>query len=420
VRITIVTVGSRGDVQPYVALGVGLVTRGYAVRVATHRSFRDAVVERGLEFAPLEGDPQRLVSGRRGQAWLESGESLLRFLIRFLRLFRPLMEQYLHDAWEACQGSDAIVYSPLGFAGHHAAEALGVPSWLAAVQPAVRTRAFPVLPLTARRHFGGAVNWLSYGIYEQLAWQPLRGPLNRWRKELGLTAESVWGPFGRLRRQSHPVLHAYSPVVVPRPADWPAWAHVTGYWFLDRPAEWSPPAELRAFLDAGPPPVYVGFGSMVAKDLGELADIVLAALRRNRARGVIHRGWAGLAPADLPDDVLGIDSVPHDWLFPRVAAVVHHGGAGTTAAGLRAGVPTVVAPFFADQPFWAQQVERLGAGPAPVPQAKLTAERLTTAIQRALTDPRIRKRATGVGEQIRAEDGVARAAEIIGRGMRRG
>jgi sterol 3beta-glucosyltransferase len=188
---------------------------------------------------------------------------------------------------------------------------------------------------------------------------------------------------------------------------------VTGYWFLDHPPDWQPPADLVDFLESGPPPIYVGFGSMPSRDPEKICRIVLHALRQSGQRGVIATGWEGLSQSDLPDEVFVIEAVPHDWLFPRMAAVVHHGGAGTTGAGLRAGVPNIVVPISNDQPFWARQVKALGAGPAPIPRKRLTADRLAHAISVAVTDESIRKRAAELGETIRAEDGVVNAVRII-------
>jgi sterol 3beta-glucosyltransferase len=206
-----------------------------------------------------------------------------------------------------------------------------------------------------------------------------------------------------------PVLHGYSRHVGPVPADWPPHAEATGFWFLDRPTEWQPSPALVSFLESGPPPVYVGFGSMTGNRAQERAHLVITALERAGVRGVMASGWGGLNPGNCPSSVHLIDEVPHDWLFPRMAAVVHHGGAGTTAAGLRAGRPTVICPFMADQPFWGRCVHERGFGPAPIPQKKLTVENLAAAIREAVNDPAMREKAATVGHLLRAETGVENA-----------
>jgi UDP:flavonoid glycosyltransferase YjiC (YdhE family) len=230
---------------------------------------------------------------------------------------------------------------------------------------------------------------------------------------LGLPPASFFGPKPAPSNQALPTLYGFSPSVIPAPADWSNDHHVTGFWFLDSAADWTPPQDLVTFLQAGSPPVYIGFGSMTTRKPEETTDLVIKALHQTNQRAILVSGWGGLQKTDLPDSVFMIDSIPHAWLFPRVAAVVHHGGAGTTAAGLRAGVPSIVIPFFADQPYWGGRVADLGVGPTPIPRKKLTVERLAQAIQIAVTDEAMRQRAVDLGLRIQAEDGVARAVEII-------
>jgi sterol 3beta-glucosyltransferase len=201
--------------------------------------------------------------------------------------------------------------------------------------------------------------------------------------------------------------------VIPPPPDWDETSIATGYWFLERDEQWQPDPALQTFLQAGPPPVYIGFGSMPSQDAEAKLQVILAALAQTGARGIVATGWGGLAAAETPDTVYLLESAPHDWLFPQMAAVVHHGGAGTTAAGLRAGVPTIVCPFFGDQPFWGRRVAALGVGPAPIPQRRLTAKRLGAALESTLQDKAMHRRAQQLGELIRREDGVGRAIALI-------
>jgi UDP:flavonoid glycosyltransferase YjiC (YdhE family) len=211
-----------------------------------------------------------------------------------------------------------------------------------------------------------------------------------------------------------PVLYGFSPAVIPPPSDWGANTHVTGYWFVEEAGDWQAPAALLDFLGSGPAPVYIGFGSMSNRDPGETTELIVQALARAGQRAVLLSGWGGLQKENLPDSILMLDSVPHSWLFPRMSAVVHHGGASTTAAGLKAGVPSVIIPFMGDQPFWGQRVADLGAGPRPIPRKKLTVDNLAAAIREAVTDETMRRRAAILGQQIQKEDGIEAAVAVIG------
>jgi sterol 3beta-glucosyltransferase len=301
------------------------------------------------------------------------------------------------------------------YTGAALAEKLGVPFIQAYYIPYTPTAAYPSFILPSAPVNFGPLNRLSYSVARQVMWQPVRAADNRVRQEkLDMPRAPVTGPFNSPALRGQPVLYGFSPAVIPPAPDWGKDVHVTGYWFLDRSETWSPPPALRDFLEAGPPPVYVGFGSMSSQKPRETADLILAALAQAGQRGIILSGWGGLAASDLPASVFPLESAPFTWLFPRMAAVAHHGGAGTTAQGLRAGVPSVVIPFFGDQPFWGARVHALGAGPAPIPRKKLNVARLAAAIEQAVRDQGMRSRAATIGAKIRAEDGVGRAAQLIG------
>jgi UDP:flavonoid glycosyltransferase YjiC (YdhE family) len=230
---------------------------------------------------------------------------------------------------------------------------------------------------------------------------------------LGLAPAPFMGPFDSGATSGYPVLYGYSQAVIPRPLDWGDRIHVTGYWFLDQENDWVPPGHVVDFLQAGQPPVYVGFGSMSSRDPRATADLIGEALELCGQRAIVLSGWGGISGGSLPDSVLMIESMPFSWLFSHVAAVVHHGGAGTTSEGLRAGVPSVIVPFFGDQPYWARRVADLGVGPEPVPRRRLTALALAAAIDQAVSDKAMRDRAAALGRRLRAEDGVGRAVEVI-------
>jgi UDP:flavonoid glycosyltransferase YjiC (YdhE family) len=267
----------------------------------------------------------------------------------------------------------------------------------------------PALPL------GPIYNRLTHKFFSALYWHGGRLGYH-WvrRKHPDLPRLTAW-PFNPKNQRVTPILFGFSPQVIPRPTDWGADVHVTGYWPLDAAPGWQPPPGLVDFLEAGPPPVFVGFGSNISHDMDELAKIALAALGQTGQRGLLLSGWGGLAPADLPANVFPIESAPFAWLFPQMKTLVHHGGVGTTADALRAGVPSVIVPFTADQPYWGRRVHELGVGPAPIVHKKLTVERLREAIQVTISDQAMQRRAAELGARLRAEDGVARAVEIVER-----
>jgi UDP:flavonoid glycosyltransferase YjiC (YdhE family) len=413
-KITIMTSGSRGDVQPYLALGLGLRQAGHQVTLATHELFRSFVEEGGLGFRPIAGDPQELLASEAGQAWIRSGRNSLGFLRRFVRLTRGYLPQMLRDCQRAVEDAELIVFSPFTAGGQDLAEAMGLPVVLAALQPFHPTRAFPAMGSFGT--FGVPwLNWSSHRVTGVLMSMPFLDIFNRWRtKELGLPPRPLGDPLAEMNRQRILTLYGYSPSLIPRPPDWGDWIHVTGYWFLNQSGSYQPESALADFLATGEPPVYVGFGSMISGDGERLTDAVEHAVDRLGIRVVLQRGWQGLAAGARGDRIHVIDSAPHDWLFPRMAAVVHHGGAGTTAAGLRAGVPSLLVPHFADQFFWGEWVRQRGAGVEPLDWADLTGPRLAYRIEQALTSANIRARAAALGRQIRRERGVERAVAVVG------
>jgi UDP:flavonoid glycosyltransferase YjiC (YdhE family) len=260
----------------------------------------------------------------------------------------------------------------------------------------------------------GWANKLEHTHVLKFLWQLVRPLGNRIRREVsGCGPLPFSKPHCLLDQVSGPVMIAVSPSIIPTPADWQGRARLTGYWFLDQPDAWQPPPALSAFLDGGTPPVYIGFGSMTLDDPQPTLDVIVGAVERVGCRAVISAGWAGLKPQSFSPDICAVDDVPHDWLFSRAASIVHHGGAGTTAAALRAGKPSVVVPFFSDQPFWGRWLVRLGAGVTPIPRRQLNAEKLAHAIARTLTEEPCQQAAARLGEQIRSEDGVSRASEMV-------
>jgi UDP:flavonoid glycosyltransferase YjiC (YdhE family) len=394
-QVNILTIGTRGDVEPYLALGEELTRRGHRVVVQTLAGFGDAVHASGSEHRPIRGE---FLADVRTHG-VDAPGALAR-----LGAYRRMAVEALEDEWEGAAGADLLVFNPAAWGGPHIAERLAIPAFAAFPTPLYTpTREFPS-PFVPLRSLG-PLNRLSHGSVARLGPVVFREPIARWRRAvLGLEG----GPARRF-----PILYGFSEHVVPRPRDWPHDAHVTGYWFRDADEAWQPSESLVTFLAEGPPPVSIGFGSMVPRRPAELTREVLGGVRRTGRRAIIATGWGGLRPGTAGPDVHVVDALPHDWLFPRVAAIVHHGGAGTTAAGLRAGRPTVVCPFIPDQFFWGRRVAELGAGPRPIAQRTLTAERLASALDTACSDPMISARAADLGTLISAETGVDAAVDRI-------
>lgn len=409
-KALLVTHGTRGDVQPFLALAVALRQAGHDALLAAPKSFADSAAAHDVEFAPLDEGPNRLLEDPLMAEATEGGYRGVRgkiTAISAIRRIKPLMADVLRDAGAVARssGADVVVHTP-SVPAQHAAELLGVPAVLATFQPGwVPTSEFPcpMVPLPRVPRFLNRATYLTVSA----TMRAYSGVINAWRaNDLGL-------PRGRGPRHAL-VLQAFSPLVTPVDPAWPESVRTTGFWYLPRATAWTPDAALKAFLEAGPAPVYVGFGSMAGRDAQRTGDIVAEAVRAAGMRAIVATGWGGLA-ARSSDDLLVIDQAPHDWLFGKVSAVAHHGGGGTTAAALAAGVPQVVCPFVADQPHWAQRMHAVGVAPQPLPHSKLAVAALTEAIGRAAGDSMIRQRAAELGGQIRAENGAAAAVHELER-----
>lgn len=414
-RVALLTYGTRGDVEPFLALAVRLQQAGFAPRLAAPEVFAPMARERGVTFHPLPGDPARLAQelvARAGTRWSGMVKTVSRFVV-------PLAAQVFRQAIVCTQETDLIVHSFLMTqAGHELARQRAVPS--------ISAQMFPVFAPTVRfpsvvapdLPLGGLYRRLTHHFVTQVFWQGSRllyGFVRR--REPGLPQLTGW-PFVAPRPFRSLLFFAFSGHVVPPPPDWKGIAEVTGYWSLPLYETWSPPQDVVRFLDGGSPPVYIGLGSGSSAVGAEWIDTAQAALTQAGVRGILDLGSSIAGPRALPDTMLVVRDVPHGWLFPHLAAVVHHGGAGTTAASLAAGRPTVIVPLTSDQPFWGRRVHALGVGPPPIPFRRLTARNLPEAISIAVSDRTMKARAEDLGSRIRAEDGagcaVARISQILG------
>ena len=417
-RVTCLTIGSRGDVQPYIALCKGLLAEGHKPKIATHAEFESWVRKHGIEFAPVDGDPAELM-----RICVENGMFTYSFLKEASVKFRGWIDELLTSAWRACQDTDVLIESPSAMAGIHIAEALGVPYFRAFTMPWTRTRAYPHAFAVPEHKMGGAYNYVTYVMFDNVFWKAIAGQVNRWRKkELKLRSTNL----DKMQPNKVPFLYNFSPLVVVPPLDYSDWIRVTGYWFLDEALGWEPPENLASFISRAREDdkkvVYIGFGSIVVSDPAALTQTVVDSVRKADVRAILSKGWsdrlggqdATVSEVPLPPEIFQIKSAPHDWLFKEIDAAAHHGGAGTTGASLRAGLPTIVKPFFGDQFFFGSRLEDLGVG---VCLKKLNVSVFSRALWEATHSQRMIGKARVLGEQIRREDGVGTAIQALYRDL---
>lgn len=407
-NLLISATGTQGDVQPCVALARGLADAGHQVEVASAAAFQPLIEGAGLRFVPLwEPDPRKVMQDvQRGTI----GHSARIRLFKHLFRRRPPPAAALQRQVEICRGRDVILSPISNYL--HISEALGIPFCFLAPYPTLPTRQFPHHLSRLEHSVGGWGNGLTHLFFRQLFWIPDRHWVNGWRREMRLAPLGWSGPHPHACRRRVLYLYGYSPAVLPRPNDWPETVQVTGFWFLDTARSFTPSPELERFLESGPPPVVMGFGSLVDPAPADLRRCLLEALAATGQRGLLLAGW-GSGEGELPATVHRVDWVPLPWLLPRVRAILHHGGAGTSAEALRAGVASVTIPYSGEQRFWAGRLCQLGVGSRPIPRKQLQATRLTEAIRAVLEDSELPKRLTERSRQIRNEDGVDAAVRAF-------
>ncbi|KAF1940755.1 hypothetical protein EJ02DRAFT_406049 [Clathrospora elynae] len=418
--IVCLTIGSRGDVQPYIALCKELLKEGHKPRIATHAEFEPWVRKHGIDFAPVDGEPAELM-----RICVEHGMFTYGFMKEASSKFRGWLDDVCSSSWRACQGADVLIESPSTMAGIHIAEALQIPYFRAFTMPWTRTRAYPHAFSVLEKKMGGGYNSLTYITFDAIFWTAISGQINRWRRrELGLQGTSQ----SKMQASLRPFLYNFSPHVVPPPLDWPDWVRVTGYWFLDESDTYEPPTDLMAFIEKSRKDdkklVYIGFGSIVLDDPAALTKTVVESVLKADVRCVLSKGWsdrletkdASKPEVPLPPEIFQIQSAPHDWLFKQMDAAVHHGGSGTTGASLRAGIPTIIKPFFGDQYFFAQRVEDMGVG---VWLKKVNTSVFSRALWEVTNSQRMIVKAKVLGQKIRKENGTQVAIQTIYRELDR-
>lgn len=413
-RFTLLTIGSRGDVQPYIALGKALLKEGHKVKIVTHIEFKEWIESYGIEFDIIAGDPSELM------ALMVSHPSISYSFIKEAKAkFKSWIDDLLITSWKACQDTDVLIESPSSIGGIHIAEKLKIPYFRAFTMPWTRTRAYPHAFMVPDQRLGGAYNYMTHVAFENGYWRGTSYQVNKWRVEtLGLQKTSL----ANMELACIPFLYNMSPVVFPPSVDFPEWIKVTGYWFLNESSNYEPPKQLLEFIKKaetdGKKLVYIGFGSIVVENPRELTQAVIDAVLDADVRCILNKGWSDRLGSSnknevelvLPDEVFNAGSIPHDWLFTKVHAAVHHGGSGTTGASLKFGLPTIIKPFFGDQKFYANRVEDLGCG---VALKSLNSKELAKALKEVTTNQRIIDKAKLVGKAITSENGVQNAIDSI-------
>jgi UDP:flavonoid glycosyltransferase YjiC (YdhE family) len=400
-HITILALGSQGDIRPFATLGKGLKAAGHQVRFITFKSFAALVAEHELDFHPIQGNAQELVANAGADT------------LALIRSFGSLAEGYARDLSAPYLGETDLIINqlPAGLYGFDLAEKYGIPMVVAAVIPLARTKSYPLIGFP-RLGLPG-YNKVTYYLGEQMAWQMFRTVINRWRRQtLSLPPSPIAGYFDQLGTRRIPILNGFSQYVVQRPNDWGEHIHLTGYWFPEDKG-WQAPAELQTFIEGGSPPIFIGFGSMPVKDPQKTTNLILAALKQSGQRAILHAGWGGLGNQALPDYVFRIDYAPYNWLFPRMAMVIHHGGSGTTSFSLRSGIPSCAVSFVFDQVYWGERIAELGVGPKPIRYKNLTVERLKEVIRVGVSNAQMRQNAAELGQRIRTENGIENASRVI-------
>ncbi|QRV84192.1 glycosyltransferase family 1 protein [Ceratobasidium sp. AG-Ba] len=407
------TIGSRGDVQPYIALALGLMQQGHKVTIVTHEEYKSWCEGWGVAHRSAGGDPGALM-----KLSVENRMFSPQFFKEGLTNFRQWLDDLLVESWKQCQDADVLIQSPSAMAGAHIAEALKIPIFHAFTMPWTRTNEYPHAFMTPPVEISGSFNYSTYVLFDNVFWQATSGQINRWRrKHLGLRSTDM----SHLAQNKIPFIYNFSPAVVPKPLDWKDPIVISGYWFLDdADLDWKPSQELNDFINKAradnKPLVYIGFGSIVVPNPKAMTRSIVKAVLKSDVRAILSKGWSARMSKDtgpeveLPPEVFSVDKIPHDWLFPKIDAALHHGGAGTTGASLRAGIPTLIKPWFGDQFFWATRVTKLGAG---LRVSGLSSSELADALKRAVSDRVMKEKAAAVGEKIRSENGVYNAIRAI-------
>lgn len=411
-NISIVTIGSRGDVQPYIALALGLNKNGHKVKIITNENFKEFIESYNVDFYPVEGDIREILNSEIGKKTLESGYSF-NFLKHFFSILSEYFETLLDAVIQATNDTELIIFSPLAFISHSVAEYRNIKSISACLQPMNKTKDFPSFIFSEKLGFIPGYNEISHTILDLASWSLVQKSVNKilFKKFKQTIKFSDKKRF--LEKTNFNYLYGFSKYIIPKPIDWSENHHITGYWFLESQENWSPSKELLDFLNTDKKIIYAGFGSMVNRNPEESSIIILDAIKGSDIKLIVTTGWGGLKIDNITENIYVTDQIPHDWLFPKINAAIHHCGAGTTSAVLKAGIPSISVPFFSDQPFWANRIYNLGLSTKPINRKDLNSSNLRSAIKESLDNSNMINRCKIMGDKVSSENGVMNAVRII-------
>lgn len=415
-KIVILTAGSTGDVVPMIALGRELKAKGVEIVVATHCIFKDTVENNGLKFAHLSGNPKEIIQGELGEALVGNSISFFQIWHNLKKIQQLLVKDIVQDAWKACEGADAIIYSTLmRQIAPSIAECLKIKKIPVLFQPLHPTRQFPCPVITRTEDLGQSLNLLSWSLFELSQWIPFRNEINQWRvRQLGLPKISEnYFYLNRIIKEEELVVYPISSSFFIKPVDWDKNIFLSGFFFLENSNSWRPSNELSEFLSRGDKPIYLGFGSMVSSKLADIYAHFIDFITKNRLRAIISTGWSNFLPKSPSDSILVIKEAPHDWLFQRVSSAIHHGGLGTTAAVIKAGIPNLAIPFAFDQNLWGSMSFKAGLGPKPIALKKYRKDLFEEALWDLLNNHTFITRSRDLSLKIQEEKGVEKATEKI-------
>lgn len=407
--ITIICAGSRGDFQPYVALAQRLKILGEEVRISGFSQFENFVRGYGIDYVPIEVDYEELGVDLKMLKQAGSADNPLKMILTFNKM-KKYGAQIAKQTYDSLEGSELIVYHPGCVIGYFAAQEMNIPSVLATPFPMNKTEEYLSVVTYGKARPTKINKKISYKMIQGMLWLASSNTVKQhWKERFGRVPKNFKSPYEKISKD-HIAMVSCSNFVFPRPKDWDKNIYQSGYWFVEENKEYKPSKELEAFINNGEKPVYIGFGSVFDSDeKDKIVRIIIDALKKCGKRGII----SGMGKVDnLPDNIISVDGIPHTWLFEKVSLVCHHGGAGTTGAGFRAGVPSVIIPFSNDQFAWAHRAFDLGVGAKPIYKKDLTADKLAEGISYALNKDII-ERAEMLSKNIALEDGALDCAKKI-------